>query len=157
MELVTSSKGKEIIKKWEGMHDGNKKTSLIEPMADPVGIPTIGWGCTTYEDGRRVTFSDPAITMERCEELLSFHLKKNEDVVKKYVKVPLNQNQFDALVSLIHNIGEGNFRSSTLLRKLNEKCYSCAADQFPLWKFSSGKMLQGLLNRRYEEKRLFLS
>lgn len=155
--LVTSQAGVDLIKKWEGLHDGNKKTSLVEPMADPVGIPTIGWGCTYYENGKKVTFSDPAITLERCEELLRFHLKKNEEAVKRNVKVPLTQNQFDALVSFVHNLGEGSLKTSTLLRKLNEKCYSCAAEQFSRWSYAGGKFLQGLQNRRFDERRLFLS
>lgn len=155
--MNTSSNGLNIIKKWEGLHDGDKKTAVVEPMLDPIGIPTVGWGCTSYANGVRVKLGDKPLTLQECDDLLAFHVKRNEAVVAKYVTVPLTQNQFDALVSLIHNIGEGNFKSSTLLRKLNEKCYGCAAEQFSRWSYAGGKFLQGLQNRRFEERRLFLS
>lgn len=147
----------ELIKEFESLHDGVKKTSLVEPMFDPVGIPTIGWGSTFYPDGKRVTMDDKAITLEYCEEILMHDLLKFQDVVMKYVVVELNQNQFDALVSLVYNIGEGNFKNSTLLKKLNSKCYSCVGEQFGRWVYSNGKYLRGLVNRRYLEKVLFMS
>jgi len=154
--LKASEACRALIKKWEGLHDGNPRTSLLEPLADPVGIPTIGWGSTFYEDGKRVTFDDPPITLERAEQMLAHDLVKFENVIKMYVKVELNQNQFDALVSLVYNIGSTNFAGSTLLKKINERCFSCAADQFPRWSHSHGKFLLGLQNRRYDEKLLFL-
>ena len=78
------------------------------------------------------------------------------------VSVPLTQNQYDALGSLIYNIGETNFGKSTLLKKLNSKDYNGAADQFLVWNKqadeSTGTMvtLQGLVNRRKDEREVFL-
>ena len=78
------------------------------------------------------------------------------NAVNNLVKVGLNQNQFDALVSLVFNIGETNFRNSTLLRKLNAGDYEGAADEFPRWKYQNKKVLRGLVRRRAEEMELFL-
>lgn len=70
--------------------------------------------------------------------------------------VPLSQNQFDALVSLVYNIGETAFSNSTLLKKLNAKDYQGAADQFPRWNKGGGQVLKGLVRRRADERDLFL-
>lgn len=69
---------------------------------------SIGYGCQYYEDWTRVK-ANQTITKERAEKLLEFHTKSNAGYVNEYIKVPLNQNQFDALVSLCYNIGAGNF------------------------------------------------
>ena len=80
-----------------------------------------------------------------------------EYTVNSSVKAPLNQNQFDALVSLAYNIGSSAFKSSTLVKKLNASDYQGAADQFNVWVNAGGKRMQGLVNRRDREKLLFLS
>ncbi len=72
------------------------------------------------------------------------------------VTVPLNQNQFDALVSLTYNIGSGAFNNSTLLKKLNKGDYQGAADQFLVWNKAGGKVMKGLVRRREAEQALFL-
>ena len=80
-----------------------------------------------------------------------------ELTVNSSVKVPINQNQFDALVSLAFNIGGPNFAGSTLVKKLNSGDPRGAADQFPRWKFADGKEMRGLVRRRAAERELFLS
>jgi len=80
-----------------------------------------------------------------------------EDAVNRLVKVELTQNQFDMLVSFVFNVGEGQFKRSTLLRLLNQGDYEGAANELPKWKFDNGKMIQGLLNRRLEEQKIFLA
>lgn len=77
--------------------------------------------------------------------------------VEKLVIVPLNQNQFDALVSFEYNIGYNAFKTSTLLKLLNQKKYKEAAEQFLVWNKGGGKILAGLVRRREKEKALFLS
>ena len=72
------------------------------------------------------------------------------------MKVPLNQNQFDALVSFADNIGNKNFNWSTLLKKLNQSDYEGASLEFGRWNQASGKILSGLVLRRQKEKELFL-
>jgi lysozyme len=76
--------------------------------------------------------------------------------VSKLVKVPLSQNQFDALVSFEYNVGYGNFSKSTLLRKLNLKDYIGASKEFDKWVYANKKKLTGLVKRRKSEKELFL-
>ena len=82
-------------------------------------------------------------------------LKKFEHAVDQAVKVSIDQNQFDALVSLTYNIGAGAFRNSTLLKKLNVGDYHGASAQFDVWNKASGRVLQGLVNRRSVERTLF--
>ena len=73
------------------------------------------------------------------------------------VKVPLNQNQFDALVSFEYNVGYGAFKNSTMLKFINVSHFPLASGQFDRWVYAGGKVLQGLVNRRKAEKDLFVS
>jgi len=97
----------------------------------------------------------PTLTRQEALDLFQADLRPREQVVVNAVTVPLTQNQFDALVSLVFNIGGGNFRSSTLLRRLNEGSYALAAEQFHVWRRSGGKVLPGLVARRAWEAELF--
>lgn len=84
-------------------------------------------------------------------------LKRFEQTVNDAVTVLIDQNQFDALVSLAYNIGSGAFAKSTLLKKLNAGDYKGAADQFDVWVNAGGKRMQGLVNRRAREEAVFNS
>jgi lysozyme len=84
-------------------------------------------------------------------------LKLYEGGVRTLVKVKLNQNQYDALVSFTFNLGVGALQKSTLLKKLNAGDYLGAAAQFPRWVYANKQKLPGLVTRRNEEKKLFLS
>ena len=147
--MKTSSKGKAIIKQYEGFR--------AKPYLCPAGVPTIGYGATYYADGRKVTLRDAAISEADADKLLDKMLGKYEDAVNRYVQVPINQNQFDALVSFCYNLGQESLRKSTLLKKVNSKDYNGAADQFLRWNRAGGKVLAGLTNRRTDERKLFLS
>ena len=147
--MKISEKGLNLIKEFEGLR--------LKPYKDAVGIPTIGYGNTYYEDGRKVSLSDPAITEERATELLKMVVKRYEDAINRYVQVPITQNQFDALVSFAYNIGNENVRKSTLMKLLNRKQYTEAADQLLRWNKAGGKTLKGLTRRRQAERVLFLS
>jgi lysozyme len=136
-------KNTELIKKWE-------KLKLEAYLPTPNDVWTIGWGHThTAKKGMR-------ISVEQAEELFLRDVDWVNRALKTYVKVPLNQNQYDALASLIFNIGETNFTRSTLLRKLNAKDYEGAAAEFPRWNKQKGKVLRGLVRRRAEEMEYFL-
>jgi lysozyme len=117
---------------------------------------TIGWGHTKTAQKNMI------ITEARAEELLRSDLKWVEEGIRGTVKVPLNQNQYDALGSLIFNIGMGNFSRSTLLKKLNAGDYKGAADQFLVWNKQKNKttgqmeVLKGLVTRRKQEREMFL-
>ena len=76
--------------------------------------------------------------------------------VLKQTKVPLTDNQFDALCSFVFNLGSGAFQSSTLRRRLNRGDYEGAANEFPRWVFAGGRKLKGLIKRRSDERLLFL-
>lgn len=147
--MKISEKGLNLIKEFEGLR--------LKPYKDAVGIPTIGCGNTYYDDGRKVSLSDPAITEERATELLKTVVKRYEDAINRYVQVPITQNQFDALVSFAYNVGNENVRKSTLMKLLNRKQYTEAADQFLRWDKAGGKTLKGLTRRRQAERTLFLS
>ena len=146
--MKTSNKGKAIIKQYEGFR--------AKPYLCPAGVPTIGYGATYYTDGRKVTLRDAPISEADADKLLDKMLVKYEDAVNRYVQVPINQNQFDALVSFCYNLGQEALRTSTLLKKLNNKDYNGAADAFLNWVYAGGKKLQGLVNRRTDERKLFL-
>jgi lysozyme len=92
----------------------------------------------------------------QAESLLRNDIREAESAVSRSVNVPLNQNQYGALVCLAYNIGSGNFRKSTLLKKLNSGNYSGAASEFQRWNRSGGKVLKGLQIRREKERALFL-
>nr|WP_311461956.1 lysozyme [uncultured Aggregatibacter sp.] len=141
-----SENGIEFIRQLEG--------EKLTAYPDIVGIWTIGVGHTGFVDGKPVA-RGMAITKEKSKELLTADLKRFESAVNDAVKVTLTQNQFDALVSLAFNIGEGAFARSTLVNKLNAGDKKGAAEQFLVWKNAGGRVSQGLLNRRQKEKAMF--
>ncbi|MEC6393343.1 lysozyme [Acinetobacter pittii] len=127
----------------------------LKAYDDSVGIWTIGTGTTVYPNGVKVKQGDTC-TPEQAKAYFKHDLAKFEKTVNESVTVPLNQNQFDALVSLTYNIGSGAFKNSTLLKLLNKGDYQGAADQFLAWKKADGKVLPGLVRRREAERALFL-
>ena len=146
--MSVSAKGIDLICSFEGLR--------LTAYDDGVGVWTIGFGTIKYPNGVRVKRGDTC-TLEQAKSYMKYDLIEFEHTVNSLVKVPLNQNQFDALVSLTYNIGSGAFKSSTLLKKLNLSDYKGAADQFDVWVNAGGKRMQGLANRRAKEKSLFLS
>lgn len=147
-EMSLSLEGVNQICNFEGL-----KLSAYD---DSTGVWTIGYGTTRYPNGKRVSEGDRC-SLEQAKTYMQHDLKIFERAVNSAVKVPLKQNQFDALVSLTYNIGVGAFKNSTLLKKLNLGDYKEAANQFDVWVNAGGKRLQGLVNRRAIEKKLFLS
>lgn len=126
----------------------------LEAYPDPGskdGHPwTIGWGHTGPEVVKGLVW-----TQQKADDTLVKDSGRIEAVVNKYVKVPLTQGQFDALVLFVFNIGEDAFRNSTLLRKLNAKQYPEAANEFLRWVNNDGKVMLGLRRRRTAEKALY--
>lgn len=144
--MKTSNLGINLVCGFEGLR--------LKAYDDGVGVWTIGYG-TTVINGVKVKKGDTC-TAEQAKSYMAQDLKKFESAVNTAVKVPLNQNQFDALVSLTYNIGNGAFKSSTLLKKLNAKDYKGAAAEFPKWNKAGGRVLAGLVKRRKAEMELFL-
>lgn len=127
-----------------------------KPYLDVVGVPTIGYGSTFYEDGKRVTLLDNPIDKIRATALMTFELNQVAATISKYIKVSVTSNQFSALTSFAYNVGVGNFSKSTLLKKINSKDFIGAADQFLVWNKAGGKVFAGLTRRRVAERLLFL-
>ncbi len=146
--MKTSESGIGLIKHFESL-------SLV-PYKCPAGKWTTGYGSCFYADGTPVREGDPALTEDQALTLLRNTLRQYEDEVNRSVKVALTQDQYDALVDLCYNIGCSNFRTSTLLRKLNEGNYGAAASQFERWNQGGGKVLPGLVKRRAAERSLFM-
>lgn len=134
----------ELIKESEGLR-------LTAYLPTPNDVWTIGYGHTkTAKPGMRITKAG-------AEELLKHDLAWVEEALKQYVKVPLTQNQYDALASFVYNLGASNFKRSTLLKLLNKGNYQGAADQLLRWDKQKGKVLRGLTIRRNHERDLFLT
>jgi lysozyme len=95
------------------------------------------------------------ISQFEAEDLLTYDLQEFEGYVLDYVSVPLKQNEFDALVSWTFNLGSGNLRSSTLLKKLNDHKYKEVPTEIRRWNKAAGKVLDGLVRRREAESLLF--
>ena len=139
-----SQKGIDLIKEFEGLR--------LEAYRCPAGIPTIGYGTTKgVEMGIK-------ITKDEAERLLKKDIEQFENGVLSRLRVKVNQNQFDALVSFAYNVGLGNFSKSNLLRLLNGgQPIGNIAKEFLKWNKAGGKILKGLSNRRDAEMKLFIS
>ena len=146
--MIVSKNGLDLIKEFESFR--------AKPYLCPSQKATIGFGSTYYPDGKKVTLQDKEITEEKAFEILEYIANKDfGSNINKVVKVPLNQNQFDALISFAYNVGNANFNWSTLLKKLNKSDYIGASNEFLRWNYSNGKVLNGLTKRRKAEKALF--
>ena len=128
----------------------------LQAYKDPVGIWTIGWGHTSMAGPPKVT-PGMRITQAYADEIFARDIKKYEDHVKRLVTVPINDNQYSALVSFCYNLGPGNLEESTLLRMVNDRMFTSAANEFQKWNKAKGKVLNGLTRRRYAERDLFLT
>lgn len=150
--MRTSSAGRAAIKQREGV--------VLTAYLDSVGVWTIGVGHTTAAGAPKVS-PGMKISASEADEILSRDLAVFEKAVSGAVRVPLNQNEFDALVSLAFNIGAGAFAKSTLVRKLNAGDRKGAADQFLVWNKGTVKgkkvEIKGLTTRRVAERKKFLS
>lgn len=123
----------------------------LEAYKDPVGVWTICYGSTKNVQPGQVA------TLQECKNRLGADAEEAANAVRKYVQHPITQEQFDALVDFTFNLGAGNLKNSTLLRKLNAgDCYG-AAEEFRRWVYAGGQVLPGLPKRREEEYKLFLT
>lgn len=145
--MKTSQNGVELIKRFEGL--------VLEAYQDIAGVWTIGYGHTGPDvaPGMRISQND-------AEELLRRDLKPREDAVDRLVNVSINQNEFDALVSFVYNVGIEGFRRSTARRRLNNKDRVGAAEALTWWNKATIdgilSVVTGLTRRRAAERALFL-
>ena len=154
--MEMSEHGLELLKQWEGF-----KNTVYK---DSAGLPTIGVGhliTSAEQSSGTITINGVAVpyanglTDQQVLDLLAQDVKPAENTVNNGVKVALNQNQFDALVSFTFNVGSGSFNSSTLLKVLNQGQYDQVPDQLRRWNKAGGKVVQGLVNRRENEIKLW--
>jgi lysozyme len=116
---------------------------------DVKGVWTIGYGHTGgVQPGQ-------TCTQEQADEWLQIDIQGAVRAVQTLVKVPLTQDEFNALVDFVFNVGSGNFAASTMLARLNLGDYAGAAAQFERWDLAGGNVIQGLLNRRIAEENEF--
>ena len=146
--MTINRAGLDLIKSFESLR--------LRAYRDPVGIWTVGYGHTGPD-----VYPGLEISKAEAEQLLADDLRESEDSVGEQVTVPLNDNQFSALVSFAFNAGNGALKGSTLRKKLNRKDYKGAADEFRKWVYGTigGRkvLLPGLVRRRAQERNLFLN
>lgn len=141
--MQISDSGIMLIKNFEGLR--------LTAYQCSAHVWTIGYGHTAG-----VKPGD-TITEGQAEQFLRDDLDQFEAAVYRLVNVTLSQHQFDALVSFTFNLGEGNLKNSTLLKKLNAGDYSGAAEEFPRWNRADGRVVEGLTCRRLAERDMFLA
>jgi lysozyme len=140
-QMRTSEAGIDLIKSFEGC-----RTVAYQ---DVVGVWTIGYGHTIdVKEGM-------SITQHQCDVMLEVDIETYENYVNEQVDVSLTQNQFDALVSWVYNLGPTNLRNSTMLKVLNAGKYDEVPYQMKRWNRAGGKVLKGLVVRRKAEAELF--
>jgi len=140
-----SKQGIDLVKSFEGC--------VLVGYPDVGGVPTVGYGSTGPD-----VYIGMKITQEEAERRLAEELQYFEKGVSESVKVPINQNEFDALVSFSFNVGLGAFKQSTLLRLLNDRAdKDIVAAEFLRWNKVNGKPVEGLTRRRKAEQALFLT
>ena len=143
--MKTSQNGIELIKKFEGFS--------ATPYFCPAHKLTVGYGHVIV---MREKFSAQGISLQEAEILLKQDVSVAEQAIERLVVCELLQNQFDALVSFIYNIGTKAFEKSRLSRLLRENRQAQAANEFPKWIYAGGAVQNGLIKRREAEKGLFL-
>lgn len=141
--MKLGSNGLNLIKHFESCR--------LEAYLDQANVPTIGWGHTNG-----VQLGD-TITQAQADLYLQSDLAYHEDNVEHYVFYPVNNNQFDALVSFCYNEGPAKLKSSTLLKYLNQGMPLMACNQLDRWVYANGHIDPGLVKRRAAEKVLFLT
>lgn len=156
--MRTSQEGINLVKHFEGLHDGDLKRIDLQPKKCPAGIWTQGYGSAMRDSKGKFlkgdTMPNSTISFAQAEILLRKDLEIFETIVMRKVKVPLKQNQFDALVSHAYNTGG----SDTLFKLINEKAPIEQIRNWWLNKYVTGGgiLLKGLVERRKVEFNLFL-
>ena len=140
--MTTSNQGKNLIKEAEGLR--------LDAYLCPAGIPTIGWGHTK---GVKLGHQ---ITIQQAEDMLVEDIAPIERLLNG-MKINFRQEQFDALVSWIFNLGEGKFKGSTMYQRIIRNASDeDITDQMVKWTYSAGRPLPGLIKRRTAEANLFI-
>ena len=138
-----------ICRRFEGLY--------LKPYLCPAGVPTIGYGATFYQDGKKVSLRDKPITREQAEDLLMYHLKQyflKEVLLLCYTLD--TECKAASILDFAFNVGLGNLKSSTLRKRILSKNWEDVPNQLMRWNKANGKVLKGLTLRREAEKVLFI-
>lgn len=166
--MKTSSNGLDLIKFYEGLHDGDLSTIGLQPKLCPANIVTIGYGhALADKEGNwlkgkegiqeaKILYPELfTITKEQAEDILQKDLLIYEGKVNS-LNLSFKQNEFDSLVSFSYNLGFGALLGSTLLKRIKAK-EGDIHEAFLMWVKSGGKILPGLVKRRESEAQLFIN
>jgi lysozyme len=143
--LSLSQDGIRLIHAFEGC--------VLKIYKDSAGIDTIGWGHRVWPE--EIPQFKNGITQEQADALFLNDAKKKENSVRDLIFYPINQGQFDALVSFTFNLGRKNLEQSTLRRMVNEGRIDAAAREFERWIYIKGQPSNGLRRRRQAESLMF--
>ena len=141
-----SAAGLAVVKEFEGLK--------LKAYKCPAAVWTVGYGHTSAA-GNPIVTPDLVISNAEAEQILERDMVQYEDGVKRFVKVELTQNQFDALVDFAYNAGVGALQKSTLLKKVNAGKFDEVPAEFMKWTKGGGKELPGLVRRRRAEVKLW--
>ena len=142
--------GYKLLQEFEGL-------SLV-PYKCSAGVATIGYGATFYPSGKKVTMQDAPISLVTAKWMLKETADKFAADVDKMIKANINQNQFNAIVSLAYNIGLGGLQKSSLLKKVNANPNDLTIrNSFLVWNKAGGKINNGLTKRRTKEANLYFT
>lgn len=148
--LKISEKGIALIKDAEGFS--------AKPYQDVAGYWTIGYGHKILETDDIYPYGEKnLITNEEAENILLRDISWAERCVNANVSAPLTQNQYDALISFVYNVGCGNFEQSMMLKLINDGDFETASEEFKRWVYSKGRYIAGLENRRTKERQTFIA
>jgi lysozyme len=148
--MKLDKKGYDLIKEFEGLK--------LKPYLCSAQVPTIGYGSTYYENGKKVKLTDAPITKERADELFQIVADDFAKRVLPLVKKTLTQNQFNSIVSFAFNLGVRALQNSTLLRLVNiNPNDAMIAKEFLKWNKAGGVVVKGLTNRRIKESALYFT
>jgi len=145
------------------IHDASALATHFEgfsarPYFCPARVPTIGYGSTRYEDGRRVKMSDPEISDVFARALLSLEIRNAAAAsirICPCLQEPLHIRRLVAITDFVYNLGAGRLQVSTLRRKINECAWPAAQAEILRWVYANGRRLPGLVFRRQAEAALF--
>ena len=141
-QMKISNNGLDLIKHFEGL--------VLKAYKCPAGVWTIGYGHTKdVQPGDEWSESN-------ADYMLEVEMEEYEGYINDSVTAPINQDQFDALVSWVYNLGGGNLKASTMLKVLNAGQYEEVPAQMMRWNKAGGKVLEGLTRRRQAEANLFM-
>ena len=138
-----------ICRRFEGLY--------LKPYLCPAGVPTIGYGATFYQNGKKVSLRDKPITREQAEDLLMYHLKQyflKEVLLLCYTLD--TESKTASILDFAFNVGLGNLKISTLRKRILAKNWEDVPNQLMRWNKANGKVLKGLTLRREAEKVLFI-